>query len=59
MKVLHNQYQKVQPDTKIVKDHMQQTFAWRRKEIADGMTLANTLEKYPFLRTSTGVSALI
>ncbi|XP_047235220.1 uncharacterized protein LOC124876465 isoform X1 [Girardinichthys multiradiatus] len=55
VKVLHSQYEKVQPDTKIVKDRMQQTFAWRRKEIADGMTLAETLEKYPFLRTSRGL----
>ncbi|XP_035989247.1 uncharacterized protein LOC110368027 isoform X2 [Fundulus heteroclitus] len=55
VKVLHSQYQKVQPDTAIVKDRMQQTFAWRRKEIADGMTLADTLEKYPFLRSSTSL----
>ncbi|MEQ2160322.1 hypothetical protein GOODEAATRI_032526 [Goodea atripinnis] len=55
VKVLHSQYQKLQPDTKIVKDRMQQTFSWRRKEIADGMTLAETLEKYHFLRTSKGL----
>ncbi|XP_049439159.1 uncharacterized protein LOC125892873 [Epinephelus fuscoguttatus] len=42
-KVLHSQYQKMQPDTKIIRDRMQQTFAWRQKEIADGMTVDDTV----------------
>ncbi|KAF4109766.1 hypothetical protein G5714_009018 [Onychostoma macrolepis] len=53
--VLHSQYQKMQPDFRIVQDRMQQTFAWRQKEIADGMTVEDTVKKYPFLRTPTGV----
>ncbi len=54
--VLHSQYQKMQPDFRIVRDRMQQTFAWRQKKIADGMTVEDTVKKYPFLRTPTGVS---
>ncbi|XP_058627072.1 uncharacterized protein LOC131537553 isoform X2 [Onychostoma macrolepis] len=53
--VLHSQYQKMQPDFRIVQDRMQQTFAWRQKEIADGMTVEDTVKKYPFLRTPTGL----
>ena len=56
VQVLHRQYQKMQPDTAIFWDRMQQTFAWRQKEIADGMTVEATL-KYPFLRTPVGVIA--
>lgn len=48
MKVLHSQYQNMQPDTMIVRDRMQQTFAWRQREIADGMTVEDTVKKYPF-----------
>ncbi|XP_051956291.1 uncharacterized protein LOC127625197 [Xyrauchen texanus] len=53
--VLHSQYQKMQPDFRIVWDRMQQTFAWRQKEIADGMTVEDTVKKYPLLRTPTGL----
>ncbi|CAM4511196.1 unnamed protein product [Leuciscus chuanchicus] len=53
--VLHSQHQKMQPDFRIVRDRMQQTFAWRQKEIADGMTVEDTVKKYPFLRTPTGL----
>ncbi|KAI2647504.1 Sterile alpha motif domain-containing protein 3 [Labeo rohita] len=53
--VLNSQYQKMQPDFRIVRDRMQQTFAWRQKEIADGMTVEDTVKKYPFLRTPTGL----
>lgn len=35
---------------------MQQTFAWRQKEIADGMPVEDVLKKYPFLGMPTGVS---
>lgn len=45
----------MQPDTAVVRDRMQQTFSWRRREIADGMTVEATLTKYPFLRTPLGV----
>ncbi|XP_036374471.1 uncharacterized protein LOC118770845 [Megalops cyprinoides] len=55
VKVLHSQYQKMQPDTAIVRDRMQQTVAWRQKEIADGVTVEDTVKKYPFLRTPTGL----
>ena len=53
---LHMQYEKIQPDSSVVKDRMQRTFAWRRKEIADGMIVEDVLRKYPFLRTPSGVS---
>ncbi|XP_051946713.1 uncharacterized protein LOC127618364 isoform X3 [Xyrauchen texanus] len=53
--VLHSQYQKMQPDFRIVRNRMQQTFAWWQKEIADGMTVEDTVKKYPFLRTPTGL----
>ncbi|RXN30248.1 sterile alpha motif domain-containing 3-like isoform X2 [Labeo rohita] len=53
--VLNSQYQKIQPDFRIVRDRMQQTFAWRQKEIVDGMTVEDTVKKYPFLRTPTGL----
>ncbi|XP_016135842.1 sterile alpha motif domain-containing protein 3-like isoform X2 [Sinocyclocheilus grahami] len=56
--VLHSQHQKMQPDLRIVRDRMQQTFAWRQKEIADGMTVEDALKKYPFLRTPTGILTL-
>ncbi|KAL0970722.1 hypothetical protein UPYG_G00246370 [Umbra pygmaea] len=49
------QYEKMTPDTSVVNDRMQRTFAWRRKEIADGMTVEDVLKKYPFLRTPTGL----
>ncbi|RXN05344.1 sterile alpha motif domain-containing 3-like isoform X1 [Labeo rohita] len=48
--VLNSQYQKMQPDFRIVRDRMQQTFAWRQKEIADGMTVEDTVKKYPFFK---------
>jgi len=53
---LHMQYQKMQPDSSVVKDRTQRTFAWHRKEITDGMTVEDVLRKYPFLRTPSGVS---
>ncbi|KAG9264866.1 hypothetical protein AMEX_G21202 [Astyanax mexicanus] len=34
---------------------MKKTFAWRRREISEGMTVTNILMKYPFLRTSSGL----
>ncbi|KAL0159483.1 hypothetical protein M9458_043208, partial [Cirrhinus mrigala] len=45
--VLHIQYSKMRPDTLVVKDRMQRTFA-------DGMTVEDTLKKYPFLKTPSG-----
>ncbi|KAJ4934753.1 hypothetical protein JOQ06_007535 [Pogonophryne albipinna] len=53
--VLQMQYEKMNPDTSVVKDRMQLTFSWRRKEIADGMTVEDVLKKYPFLRTPSGL----
>ncbi|RXN24635.1 sterile alpha motif domain-containing 3-like isoform X2 [Labeo rohita] len=53
--VLHIQYSKMRPDTLVVKDRMQRTFAWRRREIRDGMTVEDTLKKYPFLKTPSGL----
>nr|XP_033965056.1 sterile alpha motif domain-containing protein 3-like [Pseudochaenichthys georgianus] len=37
--VLQMQYEKMNPDTSFVKDRMQLTFSWHRKEIADGITV--------------------
>ncbi|XP_076740538.1 uncharacterized protein LOC143418705 [Maylandia zebra] len=54
LKVLQCQYQKMQPDTMVVHNRMQQTFAWRQKEIADGMPVEDVLKKYPFLGMPTG-----
>lgn len=56
LKVLQCQYQKMQPDTMVVHNRMQQTFAWRQKEIANGMPVEDVLKKYPFLGMPTGVS---
>lgn len=58
VQVLHMQYEKMTPDASVVNDRMQRTFAWRRKEIADGMAVEDVLKKYPFLRTPTGVNDL-
>ncbi|XP_039472040.1 uncharacterized protein LOC120441381 [Oreochromis aureus] len=55
LKVLQCQYQKMQPDTMVVHNRMQQTFAWRQKEIADGMLVEDVLKKYPFLGMPTGL----
>ncbi|XP_039899107.1 sterile alpha motif domain-containing protein 3-like isoform X2 [Simochromis diagramma] len=55
LKVLQCQYQKMQPDTMMVHNRMQQTFAWRQKEIADGMPVEDVLKKYPFLGMPTGL----
>lgn len=56
--VLQIQYGRMHPDTSVVKDRMARTFAWRRKEIADGMRVEDALKKYPFLGTPSGVSDL-
>ncbi|XP_039860049.1 sterile alpha motif domain-containing protein 3-like isoform X2 [Simochromis diagramma] len=45
----------MQPDTVVVHNRMQQTFAWRQKEIADGMPVEDVLKKYPFLGMPTGL----
>ncbi|KAJ7983760.1 hypothetical protein DPEC_G00372960, partial [Dallia pectoralis] len=55
VKILQTQYSKAQPDTAIVRDLMQRTFAWRQKEIAEGMSVEDTLKKYPFLKTPSGL----
>ncbi|KAL7886684.1 hypothetical protein AOLI_G00044050 [Acnodon oligacanthus] len=57
-KALHDQYKKTHPDLMNVKDRMKKTFAWRRQEIAEGMTIENILMKCPFLRTSSGVGGI-
>uniref|UniRef100_A0AAV2KFF3 Sterile alpha motif domain-containing protein 3-like n=1 Tax=Knipowitschia caucasica TaxID=637954 RepID=A0AAV2KFF3_KNICA len=51
VRVLHVQYEKVNPDASLVEDRMQRTFSWRRKEIIGGMTVVDVLKKYPFLRS--------
>lgn len=55
IKVLLEQYRKLHPDMKLVKDHMMKTFAWRRREIAEGMSTEDLLRRYPFLKTTVGV----
>ncbi|XP_034027535.1 sterile alpha motif domain-containing protein 3-like [Thalassophryne amazonica] len=56
VKILNSQYQKMIPDHAVVQDRMQQTFAWRQKEIAEGMSVEDILTKYPFLRTTNGLA---
>ena len=55
VKVLQDQYQKTQPDPQIVEERMMRTFAWRRQEIANGMTVEEAINKYPFLKSPCGV----
>ncbi|XP_039648410.1 uncharacterized protein LOC120553775 [Perca fluviatilis] len=55
VKILQTQYSKAQPDTVIVRDLMQRTFAWRQNEIAEGMSVEDTMKKYPFLKTPSGL----
>ncbi|KAL0984519.1 hypothetical protein UPYG_G00142530 [Umbra pygmaea] len=55
VKILQTQYSKAQPHTAIVRDLMQRTFAWRQKEIAEGMSVEDTVKKYPFLKTPSGL----
>uniref|UniRef100_A0A8C6S6A6 Sterile alpha motif domain-containing protein 3-like n=1 Tax=Neogobius melanostomus TaxID=47308 RepID=A0A8C6S6A6_9GOBI len=56
VKILNSQYQKMIPDHAIVRDRMQQTFVWRQKEIAEGMSVEETMKKYPFLSTTNGLT---
>ncbi|XP_039518012.1 uncharacterized protein LOC120472063 [Pimephales promelas] len=51
VKILQDQYKKTQPDAAIVDEKMKQTFAWRRREITNGIPVAEMFQKYPFLRT--------
>lgn len=55
MSVLHVEYNKVNPDIFVVEDRMRRTFAWRRNEILQGMTVDAILSKYPFLRSAQGL----
>nr|XP_023656905.1 sterile alpha motif domain-containing protein 3-like [Paramormyrops kingsleyae] len=55
VKVLQDQYRKTHPDVHIVEDRMHRTFAWRRQEIANGMMLHDTINKYPFLQNPSGL----
>ncbi|XP_046726892.1 uncharacterized protein LOC124399773 [Silurus meridionalis] len=55
VKVLQDQYRKTQPDARIVEERMRRTFAWRRKEIIGGMTVEDAVNKYPFLKSSSGL----
>ncbi|XP_048057958.1 uncharacterized protein LOC125275228 isoform X2 [Megalobrama amblycephala] len=55
VKVLQDQYRKTQPDVRIVEERMRRTFAWRRKEIIGGMTVEDAVNKYPFLKSSSGL----
>ncbi|XP_059418653.1 uncharacterized protein LOC132153301 [Carassius carassius] len=51
VKTLQDQYKKTQPDAAIVDEKMKQTFAWRRREITNGIPTAEIFQKYPFLKT--------
>ncbi|XDV12387.1 hypothetical protein PO909_001081, partial [Leuciscus waleckii] len=51
VKTLQDQYKKTQPDAAIVDEKMKQTFAWRRREITNGIPVAEIVQKYPFLKT--------
>lgn len=55
VKVLQDQYRKTQPDARMVEERMMRTFAWRRREIANGMTVKEAINKYPFLQSPCGV----
>ncbi|KAG9273319.1 sterile alpha motif domain-containing protein 3-like isoform X1 [Astyanax mexicanus] len=55
VKILQEQYQRTQPDNAVVNERMTRTFHWRRREITHGMMTAQAIEKYPFLRTATGL----
>lgn len=55
IKVLNDQHRTLHPDTALVKDRMTKTFAWRRREVAEGMCTVDLLKRYPFLGTSAGV----
>lgn len=48
--ILQSEYRKTSPDISTVKDSMARTFAWRRQEIMDGMSVKDVLTKYPHLR---------
>lgn len=54
--VLLEQFRKTQPDVIVVKDRMTRTFPWRRREIVEGISVAELIKKYPFLTTPDGVS---
>ncbi len=55
VKVLQEQYKKLHCNTNLVKDCMMKTHAWRRREVAEGMSTEDLLKRYPFVRTSAGV----
>ncbi|KAF4118665.1 hypothetical protein G5714_000716 [Onychostoma macrolepis] len=55
VKVLQEQYRRTQPDTYIVEERMKRTFAWRRKEITSSMTVEDAINKYPFLKSPSGL----
>ncbi|XP_051521848.1 uncharacterized protein LOC127422396 [Myxocyprinus asiaticus] len=55
VKVLQDQYRKTQPDTRIAEERMRRTFAWRQKEITGGMTVEDVVNKYPFLKSPSGL----
>ncbi len=57
VKVLQEQYRRTQPDTHIVEKRMRRTL--RRKEITSGMTVEGAINKYPFLKSPSGVSMQI
>lgn len=55
VKVLQDQYRRTQPETHIVEDRIRRTFAWRRQEITSGMTFEDVVNKYPFLKSPSGL----
>lgn len=44
----------MRPDMTTDKDRMARTFSWRQREIMEGMSEEDVLNKYPFLKISTG-----
>ncbi|CAL9685462.1 unnamed protein product [Knipowitschia caucasica] len=56
IQILNSQHQKVIPDHAVVRDRMQQTFVWRQKEIAEGMSVEDIMKKYPFLCSTSGLT---
>lgn len=55
VKELHMQYEQAQPDRAIVEDKMRRTFQWRRRELQQAMSAVEAINKYPFLKTPSGV----
>ncbi|XP_060797947.1 uncharacterized protein LOC132899915 [Neoarius graeffei] len=55
VKELHMQYERAQPDRAIVEDKMRRTFQWRRRELQQAVSAVEAINKYPFLKTPSGL----